>query len=206
MHLFAITAMALPSVGGGMSRAAWRTPTVQAEFQLWTSRVNGWGIDITAAELEDNLWNFAVAYEDGRRKILEPLFPYFRYTGSWQSWRMFVAPHRYPGRLEIEIDTGQGWQPVYVARSSEHSWLRPWFDHDRSRAAIFRYAWPHFRRARKEFTDWVAVQAARDFPEAKRVRTSFVRYRTRSPEEVRSGTPAKEERELKNVRELKDYR
>lgn len=206
LHLFAITFMALPSVGGGMSRSAWGTPTVQAEFQLWTARLNGWGVDVTAEQLEDTLWEVAVAYEDGRRMILEPMYPYFRYTGSWQSWRMFVAPHRYPGRLEIELDSGEGWQPVYVARSGEHDWMRRLLDHDRCRASIFRYAWSHFRRGRKEFTDWVAVQAARDFPEARRVRTSFVRYRTRSPEEVRAGTPAREERELKNVRNLRDYR
>jgi hypothetical protein len=203
LHLFAVTFCALPSVGSGMNRSAWKQPTVQGEFEAWTERFAALGFQVTVPELEDFLWSFASGYEARRETIMAPFVPYFRYCGTWQSWKMFVAPHRYPGRLEIEVDRGSGWEPAFVARSDTHDWLRPWLDHDRFRAATFRYAWDHYRNTRMQFADFVAKQAARDLPGARRVRVSFVRYRTRSPEEVRSGTPAQEKRDLAVVREVK---
>jgi hypothetical protein len=202
LHLFAVTFCALPSVGSGMNRNAWRQPTVQGEFRAWTERLTALGVRIEQEELEDRAWAFATGYESVRERILAPFQPYFRYCGTWQSWKMFVAPHRYPGRLEIEIDRGSGWEPVYVARSAEHRWMASWLDHDRFRSATFRYAWDHYRVARSQFADWVARRAAEDFPDAERVRVYFVRYRTRSPEEVRAGTPASEKRELVQIRAL----
>ncbi|MEQ1503273.1 MAG: hypothetical protein ABMB14_13635 [Myxococcota bacterium] len=189
-----------------MNRTAWRQPTVQGEFAAWTARLNGFGIAITTPELEELLWAFAERYEGWRAVVLAPFDPYFLYCGTWQSWKMFVAPHRFPGRLEIEVDRGSGWEPAYVARSREHAWMASWLDHDRFRAATFRYAWEMYKTPRAQFADWVAVQAREAFPDARRVRVSFVRYRTRSPEEVRAGTPAAEKRELAQVRDLRAAR
>jgi hypothetical protein len=119
-----------------------------------------------------------------------------------------VAPHRYPARLEIHVRAGSSaeWTPVYVARSDEHEWMRRWLDHDRFRAALFRYAWDHYRSTRRQFADWVATQAVTAFPEATQVRVSFVRYRTPSPEEVREGIAPAEKREMIEVRDLTAHR
>lgn len=206
LHLFAVTAMALPSAGSGLTRSAWSSPTVQGEFQSWTDRLNRWGIAITVPELEDRLWAFASGYEDGRQAVLAPFMPYYRYCGTWQSWRMFVAPHRYPGRLEIDIDEGQGWTPLYVARSDAHTWHRAWLDHDRMRAAIFRYSWSHYRTSRKEFTDWVATTVAAERPDARRIRVSWMRYKTPSPDDVLAGKAPVEKRDLTNTRDLRKLR
>ncbi len=206
LHLFAVTAMAMPSVGGGMSRSAWKTPTVQAEFEAWSARLNGLGLRFEQGELEDVLWDLAVAWEAGREKVLAPFQPYYQYCGTWQSWRMFVAPHRYPGRLEVEVRTDGDWEPLYVGRSSEHDWHRRWLDHDRFRAAVFRYSWEHYRRPRGELADWFARLAASERPDARQLQVSFVRYRTRSPDEVKQGVPAKEKRELVTIRDLERLR
>jgi hypothetical protein len=202
LHLFAVTLCALPSVGAGMSRVAWKQPTVQGEFQAWTERLNGWGLRLTEPELEDRLWTFASGYETVRGYVLAPFQPYLEYCGTWQSWKMFVAPHRFPERLEIEVDRGSGWEPVYVARSREHAWMASWLDHDRFRAALFRYAWEQYGKPRKEFATWVAKQAATAFPDAHQVRVSFVRHKSPSPAEVRSGAPVEEQRELEQIRDL----
>lgn len=205
-HLFAISWMALPSAGGGMNRSAWKSGTVQGEFRTWVGRLNRIGVDITVPELEDVLWDFARRYEKGKQWVLDPMRPYLTTTGSEQSWRMFVAPHRYPGRLVIELDHGDGFVPIYMARSNEHTWRRSVFDHDRMRAAVFRYAWPHFKGPRHRFTEWVAREVAEEFPEAERVRVSFLRYRTPSPEEVRAGEEPPAKQELANMRRLQRYR
>jgi hypothetical protein len=119
---------------------------------------------------------------------------------------MFVAPHRYPARLEIEIDRGRGWETVYLGRSTEHAWLQPWLDHDRFRAAVFRYSWKHYRHPRKQFADWAARLAAEEWPDATRFRLSFLRYKTPSPEQVRAGDLPDPKRELVNERILSEFR
>jgi hypothetical protein len=202
LHLFAVTFLALPSASGGMNRKAWSDPTVQGEFVAWAGRLRSYGIDVTSRELEDTMWSFATSYEGLRDTVLTPLRPYLRATGSWQSWKMFVAPHRYPSRMEIDIDRGSGFETIYVERSGRYDWRRWWFDHDRVRSAVFRYGWPHYRSSRTTFVDWVARHAAADFPGATRVRVSFVSYRSPSPEEVKAGLRPKETRELIEVRKL----
>jgi hypothetical protein len=200
LHLFAITAMALPSAGIGLNRRAWKDPTVQGEFTAWTERLNGWGMELTVPELEDFLWWFASGYEEVRDAVLTPFQPYFRHTGTWQSWKMFVAPHRYPARLEIEVDTGEGFGTVFVERSATATWMRSWLDHDRMRAAVFRYGWDHYRTSRDAFADWVYRRAQEDFDELRQVRVSFVKYRTPSPAEVRAGVKVEERRDLVEIR------
>ncbi|MCB9766280.1 MAG: hypothetical protein H6739_41275 [Alphaproteobacteria bacterium] len=186
LHLIAITMMAIPAPVGGMSRSTWKDPTVQTEFQVWAQRFTDWGHPISTAELEDELWDFARSYIAIRNKALRPFRPYYTYTGSTQSWRMFVAPHRYPARLEIAVEEPDGWRTVYRARDPELGWMGRVLDHDRMRSTIFRFAWKPYRRQYEQFCDWLAPYAARDFPEAPRARVMFKKYRTLSPQEVRA--------------------
>lgn len=188
LHLFAITAMALPSAGGvGLQRQAWSDPTVQDEFAAWTGRLNALGWTGDSEQLQDTAFAVVSAYERARSSVLAPFQPYYRYCGTWQSWRMFVAPHRYPARLHIDVLDDDGWRPVYRARSSIHAWRAEQLDHDRFRSSIFRYAWPSYRRGYREFVDWLKVQAASDFPDARKLRVRFYKYRTATPDEVRTG-------------------
>ena len=122
-------------------------------------------------------------YERGRAKILEPFQPYYRYLGTWQSWRMFVAPHRYPARSRSSSIGGRGGsrlrRPILRARLDAAV-----DDHDRLRAATFRYGWATTAAIGSSSPTGSPGGAAVDFPEARRVRVSFVRHRTPSPAEV----------------------
>lgn len=187
LHLLAISLQAFPAPGGGMRKAAWKNPTVQGEFAAWTTRLNGLGVEVTQPELEEWLWTFAVEFMSVRGQVLAPFQPYYRYAGTGQSWRMFSAPHRHPSKLQISVRVDSEWRLVYESRSVEHDYLGTLLDHDRMRSIVFRYAWSSYRSSYKRFAKWVARRAARDFPEASDVRLEFVRYRTPSPEEVRSG-------------------
>ena len=193
-----------------MNRANWKNPTVQAEFAAWTGRLQGLGIDIEQPEFEDRLWDFASSFNERRNQAIKPFFTYYRCCGTWQSWRMFVAPHRNPGRLRIDLLTDRRWSPIYEARSAEYEWRRRQFDNDRLRSAIFRFAWSgtdkKYRRYYHEFVDWVAQRAAEDFPEARSVRVRFFRYETLSPEAARDGALPEGEYELGVVRPLAKYR
>ncbi len=187
-HLVAVTLMAAPAPAGGMKRAAWKDPTVQAELRAWRDRLSGLGLDRSPEAFEQDLWELAAGFMRVRRQVLRPFRPYYRWCGTWQTWRMFIAPHRFPARLHIELSDGGGdYRSVYVARSPEHTWLAPQLDQARMRAALFRYGWPSYGRSWSQLADWIAARAAADFPEAERIRLRMWKYRTPSPEQVLAG-------------------
>lgn len=207
LHLVAVTLCAFPSVGAaGLDRSAWKQATVQGEFRAWAARLSALGIPIGAAELEDRGWAFATAFEAGRRWVLWPFRPYYQVCGTYQSWKMFVAPHRFPTRAEIAIDRGQGFEVVYLARDPSLDWHAEWFDHDRFRSSLFRMGWPQFRSPRGHFTAFVAARAAEEFPDATRVRVAFLRSETPPPAQTAAGVRPEVTRELVNVRDLAPYR
>jgi hypothetical protein len=206
LHLAAITLMALPAPEGGMNRNAWKDPTVQGELAAWTERFNEWGITVTQPELEDGLWRLAVDYMAVRNEIVSPFRLYYECCGTSQSWRMFVAPHRYPTRLHIDLEEHGQWRPLYVERTRKHDWLSSKLDQHRFRSAIFRFGWDEFTADYRRFVDWIARQAARDFPEADRVRVRLYKYRSPSPEEVRQGQHPEGEFIKEEVRRLEGFR
>lgn len=206
LHLLAITLLALPAPGGGMSKAAWSDPTVQAEIRAWSQRLSALGYETTPKALESRLWDLATAYMAARTKVLAPFGPYYRYAGTSQPWRMFVAPHRWPERMHVDVYEGGAWRPVYVERSSEATWLRPTLDHDRFRSAIFRFAWPQNRKTYRHFGEWLAARAAVDFPTATKLRTRFFKQRSPSAAEVRAGAPIEGRFEDEQILDLGKFR
>jgi hypothetical protein len=188
LHCLAITLAALPAPVGAMRRAEWAEPTVQDEIQMWTDRLQEWGVEITSAQLEERVWQFARKWLGARRTLLEPFEPYFKYCGTYQSWRMFVAPHRYPSRLVVDLKVEGEWVPLYRGRDPELDWHSEWFDHDRMRSVVFRFGWGSYRRTYNQFSHWLADRAAVEFPEATHLRVRMHKVRTPTPEEVRQGT------------------
>lgn len=208
VHLFAVTVLALPSAGSGLNRAAWKNPTVEGELAAWTQRLNGLGVPITQAELTELAWDVASGWSSVQGAATAPFQPYYRHAGTHQSWRMFVAPHRHPALLHVDLDRGEGWEPLYVARSNAHTWRRRQLDQDRFRSAIFRYGWKHVQRrgSYDGFVNWLARQAAVDFPEAAQLRTRFFVYQTLSPADTRAGARPEGTFTAQRVRDLERFR
>jgi hypothetical protein len=186
-HLAAVVLQGIPDPGVGLKRSAWSDKTVEQEFRVWASFFSRFGAEVTVEELQDRIWSIAKGFTDFRSALVRPFRPYRDYIGVRQPWRMFVAPHRFPTALVIDVHEEDEWRIVYADRSPEHTWRVGTFGHDRMRAAIFRYGWPSYRRIYGDFGHWVAGLAATDFPEARYVRLRMFRRRTPSPEEVRAG-------------------
>ncbi len=192
LHLIAITWLALPSPGEGLSRWAWQDPTVQEELADWTGRLNRWGYPITQAEFEDDLYNVASAYESVRSRPIGLFGRYYGMCGTFQSWRMFAGPHRYPSQLLIDVEEDSAWRPVYVQRDPEHAWLSTQLDHYRMRPFLYRLSWYRYVAEFDDFGQlarWIARQAAHDFPQAGRIRVRFFKFHTPAPAEARAGLP-----------------
>ncbi len=189
LHIIAVTLMALPAPGEGMFRAAWKDPTVQAEFAGWSGRLNQLGFAITPAEFEDRLWTIASAYTHIRDRVLEPFNDYYFTCGTIQSWRMFAGPQRYPVRLSIEVREADAWRTVYRQRDPEHAWLADKLDQYRFRPVLYRFGWYRYGGADEGlngFGRWVARQAGRDFPNAGAIRVALYQQETPSPEQTRA--------------------
>ena len=188
LHVVAVVLVATPSPSVGLRRSTWADPTVQAEFAAWNERFHALGAQWTEKEMEDRLWSFATSYNTVREEILLPFNPYTKYLGTSQTWRMFVAPQRFPTRLDIDVEENGAWTPVFEERSPTLTWLRPMMDHDRVRSVIFRFGWAPYKHLYEDFGTWIAARAARDFPDATRVRLHLYRYQTPSPEQVLTHT------------------
>lgn len=189
-HAASILIGSIPSTEVALDRDAWDDPTVKSEFAAWADRLGWFGVSVEPESLEDAAWRFANGWSSMRRLANAPFETYQRYTGTWQSWSMFVAPHLYPSRLCIDVRDGDGgWRNIYTARSDEQAWRCGQFDHIRMRSAIFRFAWPQYRGQYEQLANWIADRAAVDFPDADRVRVRFFRFQSPSPRELRDGAP-----------------
>jgi len=202
----AASTTASPSLRGGMQRPAWADPTVQAELDGWYAVATSAGVRVSRQGFEDALWRAAVRLMDTRRALLAPLAPYHHYCGTDQSWRMFVAPQRFPSRLWIEVEQAGEYRPIYIARDPAHTWNAAILDHDRMRTLIFLMGWPAYDDTYARWVEWVARQVAVDFPDATRLRTRYARQRSPTPAEARRGAAAEVTFRRTEVVELEHYR
>lgn len=199
-HITGAVLMAAPSPEGSLRRSAWKEPTAQAEFHAWAEGVRSMGIAVTDKEFEDFLWDIGKEYVDIKKTILSPYAKYAHHSGARQGWRMFVAPHRNPSTInvDIELPTDDGlyqWKNVYGSKNGrlgpDHDYRGQWrshqFRHNRMAKTIFLSGWKFRRNRYREFAHWIAEVAAKDFPEAKRVRIRMYRFKTLTPDEVRAG-------------------
>jgi len=205
-HAAAVALMSVPDPGAGMVRSAWKDPTVQQEFKVWAGSISRLGRTVTSAELEERLWGFASGWMRWRVALGLPFEAYGEYVGVRQPWRMFIAPHRFPTHLAVDVEEGGQWRTIYVDRSPEFTWRAATFSHDRMRAALFRYGWPRYRRTYESLAEWIAERVARDFPAATRARVRMVKRRTPTPEEVRAGKIPPGENQQEMIFELEGRR
>lgn len=206
LHVVAIVVMAMPNPGPGLDRSAWKNPTVQDELTAWAERLSTLGLDVTPKSLEAWAWSAAETITAVRETLVAPFEPYRKYAGVRQPWNMFVAPHRHPAKLTVDVQVDDEWRPVYRARSEEYDYRSRFFDHDRVRAMLFRYGWPAYKHSFADFARWLAKRLAEDFPEASKARIAFERYKTASPDEVKRGVETKTTRDRPLVFDLAPFR
>jgi hypothetical protein len=207
LHILAVLLMALPAPQGAMRRDAWEDPTVTAEFEAWSERLSHMGYETTSEDLKTELFALANDFTEVRKKVLAPVQPYARYLGTQQSWRMFVAPHRFPTRLHVELKrTGEEWQTISIYQDPVYDWKAELFEQDRFRSALFRYGWRSYGGARKLFNQWLAREAAVEFPDATHIRTRWYKYQTPSPEMVKAGEEFEGKFILSQTLQLAPYR
>ena len=183
-HVLAVVIAAVPGTGKMLDRRAWEEPTVQAEFEAWSDR-----LDVDSATLQAFAFDAATRVLAVRAVALTPFEPYLRFTGQWQNWVMFVAPHRYPTRLQLRVADGAGdWRVLYEEGNPQARWRAAAFATERMRSSVFRWGWPSYEKAWATACRGLARAAKADDPSITKMQCRFWKRRSPSPEEVRSGT------------------
>lgn len=188
-HVYAIIALSLPSPRRMTDRAAWKTEPSQQEFARWAENLDAIGFDLTPQQLESKMWSLAQSYVALRRKLIAPVDHYRRYLGTGQGWRMFSRPQIKPGRVHIELMRVEGgaFESLFIEGDSEHDWRRHQFRHNRMRKLFGRLRRNPRPHAFNAFAEWIAKQAAREFPDAHAIRIRLERWRTLRPDRIRAG-------------------
>ena len=187
LHVMSLVVLALPTEGAVHTRNRWKTANARADLRQMADRLTRWGWPMDEHELERALWDLGTAYLKVQQPIAAPFQWYAKVSGSRQAWRMFASPQRHPAELHVEVERDGRWVPIYAPHSDEYAWNRRQFEHNRFRKFLGRFARGFIRRDYEQTTRWVATQAAREHPEATRVRVRLYRYDTLPPARVSAG-------------------
>lgn len=186
-HVASLVILSLPSAGAIGDERRWNTANARADLDQLAQRLRGWGFDTNADRVRADLWNLSRGYLQVQKPLAAPFAAYAKATGSRQGWSMFASPQRHPAELHVDIERDGTWVPVYRPHSDEHDWNRAQFEHNRFRKFLGRFARGFIRRDYREAARWVATKAAREHPDATRVRVQLYRYRSLPPDAVRAG-------------------
>lgn len=182
-HALAMAVSSLPSPGRGINRTYWSEPTVQAEMKAWATMLHA-----DPATFQDRVYNAARALQKAKTAVYEPFKPWLVATNTVQSWKMFVAPHRFPARPEVAVRQGEGeWQTVYGEGDATATWRRERFRTERMRAATFAWGWPQANARWKAACRAFAGELFIERPDIDGVRCRFLKGRSPSPDEVLAG-------------------
>lgn len=187
LHVLSLVVLALPDASAVHSRRRWQTANARADLRQWTERLRDWGVDTDERRLERTLWDMGSAYLRVQQPLAAPFYWYAWVTGSRQAWRMFASPQRHPAELHVDIERDGSWQTIYAPHSDELSWNRRQFEHNRFRKFLGRFARGFIPEHYAQAARWVATRAAREHPEATRVRIRLYRYDTLPPARVLAG-------------------
>jgi hypothetical protein len=180
-HILAVVLQAIPAPMNA-NRQDWKHPGIQVEIANWADRLH-----VPPEELEDTLWTASDRYLRIRNPIQHRFAPYYRFCGTSQGWRMFVAPDLEPTRLEIDVLENGEWRCVYRELDADHRWQAGILEHWRFRVAFFSTTWSRNWAEFHGFAEWLRPRAAADFPDAVKLRVRLSQWRLLPADEVRAG-------------------
>jgi hypothetical protein len=172
-HILAVCMLTMPAPVG-ISEAAMQDAEVQGSLATARAVVGAFGWQLSKEEATDLAYGLGTRFMALRSKALTPVRPYAEYLGVKQGWRMFGLINREPARMEAELLEAGAWRTIYVARDPDLDWMADLMDHERVRGFTNQFSWAKRRRRFRQFSKWLARQAATDFPEATKLRTRMV--------------------------------
>src|SRR5262245_54627598 len=92
-----------------------KNPVSQEELHRWTERFAAVGWPIDDATLGRQVMDVTGVIGSLHRKVLAPVRPLFRLTGTGQGWALFANPDTHPARLQIRVRRAgsKDWELLY---------------------------------------------------------------------------------------------
>ncbi|MFT4976881.1 MAG: hypothetical protein ACI8S6_002786 [Myxococcota bacterium] len=186
-HVAVITFQAIPLPLKIMDDRALERRELRETLQTWSVPLVSAGL-LEAAEAPSALLRLNNRIVQVRKAALSPLQPYFYYTGAGQSWRMFSSVGTRSARLQIHLQRTDGgdWEPLYLEHT-QHRWRARLLNQERVRTVRSYFSKRNGlkRNSYDRFSEWIAAQAAAEFPEALNLRVRYQKVLIASPAEVR---------------------
>lgn len=207
VHLVAISLAALPRVSApALTKSARQSPAARAEIAAWTERLASWGVEVEPEVLEQRSLELLEGWLELRTTLNSPFRPYIATFGLRQPWMLFPGADRFPAQLVIELEREGSWETVQTLYPTSGPWKARLARNTRVHGVVYSASWPVHRSHYDELGRWLAREAARDFPEATRLRLSIERGHMRSPEQVREGFVPEVRTHQARTFELESYR
>lgn len=170
-HTFAVLVLALPPAMVKPSDLA--KPEVKDWFEDRVQQLGALGLPVDKQALIDQAVWWGGGYEAVRAAAAAPSHFYANLSGARQSWRMFGDVPQSSAFLFIEGSFDGEWRPLYVARSDEAAWRKPFFDQERPRTFFNEFTRRKGKRSWDRFVGWVGPELEQDFPEASAFRVGM---------------------------------
>ena len=150
---------------------------------MWSARLG-----VPAESLQRFAIDLAERWDAIYAAINRPADRYFRVTGTYQAWAVFIAPNRWPTRFHVEVHAKTSppgdFQPVFVEGSEQFSWRREAFAQERGRVYFELQTWPRFAWLGPSVCRYAARELFAERPDIDRVRCRNYRAPSRSREQV----------------------
>lgn len=169
-HVAAVVLLAIPAPPPGMRGKGSHAATDRA-VASWARAAAAIGVPRPAFDAAlEGVSSAQLALYGAVRVVFQP---YARLVGAGQSWLMFGTVPDQVHRLEIDVHTADGWEPLYVARSDDAAWRRELFDQERMRTFVHQIGRKQANSRYPGFVAWVGREVAHDRPDVDRVRIRF---------------------------------
>ncbi|MEL6342208.1 MAG: hypothetical protein AAFV53_03695 [Myxococcota bacterium] len=185
-HVGVTTFQAVPLPRKILTDKAARRSGTQDTWIAWGQVLASVGLVDAPDAFADQMqaWNNTITEQ--RMKALRPLRFYYVHTGTGQSWRMFSTVRPRGARLELYVRQELEWMPVFL----EHrvpQWRARLLNQERVRTIRTGFSKRNSQQKNhyNRFVNWLAREAATDFPDATHFRAQYRQLIIKKPAQIR---------------------
>jgi hypothetical protein len=146
----------------------------QDDIEMWRGWLGKAGIDVTHETIEQGLMSWTALSGKVRKTLRAPFDPLFDTLALDQAWALFASATTKPDRLVVEARRDGQWTVLFRRLDPCCTWRD-----DQLRYRRIRGIWDgqkdHTRPAYRFFSEWVADEVFREYPDADAVRVELER-------------------------------
>jgi hypothetical protein len=146
----------------------------QRDIAVWREWMASVGLEVSLEQFERTLIDTTQALSKLHRTLKKPFKPAFDLVGANQAWALFASASTSPDRLVIEIDRGEGWEPILRRLDPCCPWREPQLQYRRLRG-VWDGQTKSMRAGYKGLTKWLAHKVFEEYPDAQRMRVYLER-------------------------------